>query len=184
MSEYFDRSATEFGNHAYPPGGVWPDAVRAGIGLAVGLGLMLVAAAGSVIFLVGAVLVLLFLAFAGAVWVRRGTVIRADAEGISAVTGLPAAAPFGLGSRRLAWGDMTGLTLRYFSTRRDRTGGWMQLTVKGPGGSVTAQSTISEFPALARRAGRAALRNGLPLGTATRRNLEALGLTPGPDGGT
>lgn len=169
--------------HGYSSEGIWSEAVRAGLGLVLGLGLMAVAPPGGAMFFVGTALALLFAAYGAAVGIRRRTVILADAEGIAAETGLPPAMPFGLGSRRLRWDEVTAVSLRYFSTRRDRSGGWMQLTVTGRDGSIVAQSTISDFPALARRSARAGLRNGLALGTATRRNLEALGLRL-PDGPT
>lgn len=162
--------------HAYGAEGLWGEGLRAGLGLVLGLGLAFVAPAGGAIFAVGTGLVVLFAAYGGGVWLRRRTVIRSDSTGLAAETGLPPGLPFGLGGRRLDWDAVSGVTLRYFSTRRDRSDGWMQLTVRGPGGRIVAQSTISDFPLLARRAGRAALRNRLALGSATRRNLEALGL--------
>lgn len=164
--------------HRYPPDGLWGEAVRAGLGLALGGGLLLVAAPGGAVSYAGLVLVLLFVAYAAAVWLRRRTVVTVDGQGLHAATGLPVWIPFGLGYRAFDWDRMTGLTLRYFSTRRDRSGGWMQLTLKGPQGRLTILSTITGFPALARCAAAAAERNGLPLGSATQRNLQALGREP------
>ncbi|MFC3227291.1 hypothetical protein ACFOGJ_08630 [Marinibaculum pumilum] len=161
--------------HAYPAEGVWGEAARALVGLALGLGLMLISPAGGTVFLAGAALALLFAAFAAAVWRRRGTVVTLDRDGLTLATGLPAGLPFGLSGRRLDWSDLRGMSLRYFSTRRDRSGGWMQLTLKGRAGRLTMLSTISGFPRIARQAEAAARRNGLALGIATERNLLALG---------
>lgn len=170
--------------HAYPPDGITGEAVRASLGIVLGLGIMAVALFGSIIFLVGLGLALLFLAYAGTIWTRRRTVIQTDDAGIDCATGLPGAIPFGYGSRRMAWSELSGLTLRYFSTRRDRSDGWMQITLKGPGGSIVALSSISDFPILAERAALAAHANGLALGLATKRNLEALGFEQPPQSQT
>lgn len=169
--------------HTYPPDGITGEAVRAILGIVLGLGIMAVALFGSVIFLVGLGLALLFVAYAVAIWARRRTVIRTDSAGIDYATGLPGAIPFGYGSRRMDWSDLSGLALRYFSTRRDRSDGWMQITLKGPGGRIVALSSISDFPILAERAALAAQANGLALGLATRRNLEALGIEQPPPAG-
>jgi len=162
--------------HAYPPEGIGGEAVRAGLGLVLGAGLVLVAGPGGLVGLVGFGLTALFGAYAATIWSRRRTVILTDAEGIDCTTGLPASLPFGYGSRRIGWVELSGLTLRYFSTRRDRSDGWMQITLKGRSGTIVALSSISDFPVLAARAAQAADENGLALGHATRRNLEALGL--------
>ena len=167
--------ADESSRHVYPMEGIWGEALRAALGLILGIGLMTVASPGGIVFLVGVVLALLFLAFAAGVWIRRRTVLTLDSKSLTADTGLPAAMPFGLGYRQVDWAEMRGMSLRYFSTRRDRSGGWMQLTLKGRRGRISVLSTVSDFPWIARRAEAAARRNGLTLGTATQRNLLALG---------
>ncbi len=79
-------------------------------------------------------------------------------------------------ARRLAWTDLTGLRLRYFSTRRDRDRGWMQLVLTGGGVTIRLDSTLGGFENIARRAARAAEAADLALSAATVRNLEGLGI--------
>lgn len=79
-------------------------------------------------------------------------------------------------TRRLAWSDLGKLRLRYFSTRRDRDRGWMQLVLSGNGVTLRIDSTLPGFEEIVRRAAAAAAAAGLPLSSATRRNLESLGL--------
>lgn len=80
-------------------------------------------------------------------------------------------------TRRLAWSDLGKLRLRYFSTRRDRDRGWMQLILSGNGVTLRIDSTLPGFEEIVRRAAAAAAAAGLPLSGATRRNLESLGLS-------
>jgi hypothetical protein len=71
------------------------------------------------------------------------------------------------------------MRLGYYSTRRDREGGWMQLKLIGAGGTVKLDSTIDDFTHIARRALAAARANNLQLGEPTLENLAALGIALG-----
>ena len=42
-------------------------------------------------------------------------------------------------SAALRWAELSGVTLRYFSTRKDREKGWMQLILKGSGRAADAR---------------------------------------------
>src|SRR3546814_3256632 len=65
-------------------------------------------------------------------------------------------------------------------TRRDRTQGWMHMTLKGGGRTLTLESTISGFDDIAEQASEAARGNGLKLRDATQENLVALGIVDPP----
>lgn len=99
--------------------------------------------------------------------VRHLSIIVLDEDGLS-VRG-----PLG---HRLAWADLSGMQLRYFSTRRDREKGWMQLNLKGTGRKLRIESTLAGFEDIVRRAAVAAAVAGLDLEAATLGNLEALGI--------
>ena len=87
-------------------------------------------------------------------------------------------------TKKIDWRALRGLELRYYATKRDRTMGWMQLTLKGRdagagiGGTtvVRLESTLDGFDALTRRAAQAAQANDLLLSSATLTNLGARGI--------
>ncbi|MBI1207782.1 MAG: hypothetical protein GC191_10895 [Azospirillum sp.] len=83
-------------------------------------------------------------------------------------------APFG--HTALRWAGLTKLRLRYFSTRRDRERGWLQLILSGADVTLRLDSALDRFDQVVSRAAAAAARNGLGLDPATVDNLAALGI--------
>jgi hypothetical protein len=76
------------------------------------------------------------------------------------------------------WNRLDRLTLSYFSTKRDRSDGWMQLTVGSTGGrAVKIDSSLDHFHDVVERAAEAAGATHLPLSQATRANLRAIGIS-------
>ena len=78
----------------------------------------------------------------------------------------------------IAWSDLSGLTLRFYPLRRDRSDGWMQLTVRATGARLSVDSTLENFDAIAEAALAAGLRNDLPMTQTTMANFRALGFSP------
>lgn len=154
--------------HHYPSAALVADYLRAGAGLAVMAGPLLFADLAPVLFYIFAAVALVFLGFAVKTALRHSTVVELDEAGIRTV------GPLGHG---FAWGEAREVMLRYFSTRRDREDGWLQLIVKGPGRSLEVESTISDFDDLARRARQFAEAAGVPLSEATRTNFDSLDAT-------
>ena len=159
----------------YPRGSQIADYVRAGLGLGFSLPvLLLIDPATFVLWVFGL--------FAGvsALFLAR-TVLRS-----LTVTGFDQTAVWQAGPRprRIAWEALTDLSLKFFSTRRDRSVGWMQLTLAGGGTRIRLESTLDGFDALTERAFLAARDCDLPLTDATLANLMALGLDPKPPGET
>jgi len=75
------------------------------------------------------------------------------------------------------WNRLDRMKLSYFSTKRDRSGGWMQLTVGSVGGRlVRVDSALEGFYDIVERAARAAGAVSLPLSEATRANLRSMGI--------
>ena len=104
---------------------------------------------------------------------RQLTVFHSGEQGIAAHGPLASA---------IAWRDLADLRLRYFSTRRDRKDGWMQLTLRGGGRTMRLESPLIGFADIADRAADAARANGLNLNDATTNNLVALGIeNPEPE---
>ena len=75
-----------------------------------------------------------------------------------------------------AWSELSRVALRYFSVRRDRDGGWLELRLSSGGRSLHLDSRIEGFERIAAQAVRAAVENGLPLDSATLCNFDALGI--------
>ncbi len=84
----------------------------------------------------------------------------------------------GIWHRTITWAELDRMKLAYYSTRRDRKSGWMQLDLGAGGSRVRLDSRIEGFDRLVRRAAEVADARGLELSDATLANLEALGVRP------
>lgn len=147
------------------------DLIRGGFGLAITvLPVVLVQMHWVLVLLFGGAGVL-FAVFTWRIWQRMQTVVETDDIGLILK---------GPGGGLLRWADMEQLKLAYFSTRRDRQKGWMQLTLRGQGRTFRFESTLDGFEALTDRAAEAAHDKGLVLEPATENNLTALGVLRGP----
>lgn len=76
----------------------------------------------------------------------------------------------------ISWAELDRMKLNYYSTRRDRRGGWMQLELGARGTKVRLDSRIAGFDRLVSRAAEVAAMRGIELNEATLANLEALGI--------
>lgn len=153
--------------HRYPPSALRGDYARAGLGLALTLGPAAMVQPGSGALWVLGPLAALFAVFALRTLGRQLAVVELGPGGVSVS---------GLGRATLNWGEIRSLRLDYYSTRGDRSGGWMQLTAKGPSGKVRLDSALEDFVAVVRAASDAARAAGLDVSEATRTNLGHLGI--------
>ena len=122
-----------------------------------------------VAFLIIALLALAFAAYGISTAIRQRTIVEADDIGL---------ATEGFRRTALRWEDLTGLELRYYSVRRDRQKGWMQLRLSATGTRIILDSALDGFLEVTRRAAETAMRKGLPLSDTTGSNLRALGVGP------
>lgn len=120
-----------------------------------------------IVAVVFAAAALVFLAFLVRTWLRHRSVIEADDQGVVAH------GPLGT---RIAWRDLTSFKLRYFSVRRDRQKGWMQLDLRGGGRRLRIESTISGFDEIVSLAHDAALAKTLAIDDSSQANLLSLGM--------
>jgi hypothetical protein len=75
------------------------------------------------------------------------------------------------------WNRLDRLKLSYFSTKRDRSDGWMQLSVGSTGGRlIKVDSALEGFHDIVERAAQAAEVTGAPLSDTTRANLRSMGI--------
>jgi hypothetical protein len=68
------------------------------------------------------------------------------------------------------------MKLRHYTTKSDRTGGWMQLDLGTRQASIRMDSRLECFAEIARTAAAHVRRHGQSLDEATRFNLRALGV--------
>ena len=151
----------------YPQGAVIADYIRALAGMVMALGPLAVFNVGSVMVYILAGLGALFIFFGFRTVLRHLTKVEVSAEGIRI------AGPVG---RAIRWRDLDGMSLRYYTTRRDKLGGWMLLKIKGKGSVVTLDSTIDGFDDIVVRALDAVRDNGVALEESTLANLPAMGI--------
>ena len=153
--------------HRYPARAVLLDYLYSGLGLLFTLGpLGLAASAGPAAWVLGG-LGALFAVYGVRTVLRHRTCLRLSEEKLVVE---------GLLRRHLRWDELTRCTLGYYSTRRNRDRGWMQLTLKTGRRSLTIDSQIEGFDRIVRRAVHAAAGCGIALDHATQENLRALGI--------
>ena len=115
-------------------------------------------------------LTLLFVFFGLRTALRHVTVIETSPEGIAVV------GPLG---KRIAWGDIAKVDLKYFSTSRDKKSkdGWMQLKICNASQCLKMESNLPGFEQIASQAATAAFRNGAEMSETTVENFTAMGVT-------
>ncbi|SMF09352.1 PH domain-containing protein [Tistlia consotensis] len=164
------EAATVF--YRYPPNRLVGDYLRAGVGVAFGLAILL--ASDKVTWVMGLIFGGLALAFGlfGLRTLRQHmTEVAVNEDGI--FTRTPTA------TRTLAWSELEGLRLRYFGSHRQRkskNGGFLELTLYGPAKRMRFESSISGFRDIAWWSSRAARHNGVSLDPATAGNFLAIGI--------
>lgn len=158
----------------YPAADLTGDYLRAGAGLVLTLVPLLAVDMLAWVRWVFIAVALLFALFALRTAQRQLTVVVLDDAGIE-VKGP-------LGRKRLEWAALRKLKLAYYTTRRDRQGGWMQLDLTGAMGQLRIESQLLSFDRVVEAAAAAALTNSLVLTQSTRANLLSLGFEV-PEGG-
>lgn len=155
--------------HRYPSAALRADYFRAGLGFTLTSGLGALARGEPIALGVLGGCALLFLAFGLRTWRRQWMAIELGEEGISTS---------GDHCVTLPWRQLTAINLRYYATKRDRKGGWMQLNLAAGERRLSFESSLEGFVEVVRRSVRAAEANGLALDRATCDNLLALGVMP------
>ncbi len=157
--------------HRYQTRALAGDYLRAGAGFSGSLAVLTLAPWHPVIVVVFVGLGAFCTVFGLRTWQRQMMRVEVTEAGISTA-----------GSARPArravidWRDLAELKLKYYSTRRDHTNGWMEMKLKGPRASLLLDSNLDDFATVVRQAGQAALDNRLSFNPATIGNLGALGI--------
>lgn len=153
--------------HRYPPSALLGDYARAGIGIVLTAGPALAVPTGSVGQYILLPLTALFAVFAARTVWRQISIVEMSPEGLSIANPRP---------MHLSWDKLRDVRLRYYWTKSDRTGGWMQLTLRGEGATIRLDSALEDFIEIARRAARAVAENGLAVSPVTVTNFGSLGI--------
>jgi hypothetical protein len=151
----------ELQEYRYAPRTLLRDYFGAVIGLTVfGAPALFVQLSSVMVLLLGG-LGLLFAVFALRTFIRQRSRFLLDEVGIRV------AGPF---RQQVAWKDVGEVRLRFYSTWRDRTSGWMQLGVKGKGTAIRIDQAIDGFEQIARTTFVMARKHGITLDAATMQN--------------
>jgi hypothetical protein len=154
--------------HRYSLQNLLPDYLRGGAGLIIGGGGWLLAPGVLHVVVIFGGLTLLFLLFTMRTVARQYTRIEMTDDAITSG---------GIGRLTLRWSDLDRVKLRYYSTRRNRSGGWMTLKLARGRTAISVDSNIDGFDAIAARAARTLADNRVTADDVTLANLAALGLT-------
>ena len=168
-----DELSAATSRHAYPASAMVGDYLRTAAGLGAAGLLFATEPVGAVAAGVIGSFAAIFAVFGMRTALRHGTLLEASDTELHAS---------GLARRTIVWSELDRMRLSYYSTRRDRKSGWMQLQLAAGGSKLSLDSRIGGFEELVRRAAAAAEARGLPLNDTTVANIEALGITP-PDSG-
>jgi hypothetical protein len=155
----------------YPAKALLGDYLRSGLGIVLTLPPAVAVPAGSAAQYVLGALVALFGTFGARTVIRQRSTVAIEDAGVTVAA---------LRRTRLDWAQLRGVKLAYYSTRGDRTEGWMQLTLKGAGGpaggTIRVDSSLDGFVEVARAAADAAKPAGIALSETTRVNFASLGI--------
>ncbi len=161
----------------YPTRSLVGDYLRASVGVAVGLSVLASASGSIIVVIIVGGLTALFGGFAYRTLRRHLLRVAVTTETICGT---------GMGTQELPWDKLTMLKLRYYGTRRQRNredgGGFMQLTIKGAGASLTLESSIEGFEYIVWRAAKAARDSDIGLDPISAGNLLQLGIDADEDG--
>jgi hypothetical protein len=154
--------------YTYPTSAMYGDYTRAAAGFVPTAAILAAMPVGMVAATVLSGFAALFAVFGVRTILRHGTRFEVTGSALRAS---------GLRHTSIAWGELDGMTLAYYSTRRDRRDGWMQLELRSRWTKIRVDSRIEGFTELVDKSARAARSRGLSLNAATLANLAALGVT-------
>jgi len=159
--------------HAYPAAAMVGDYLRAAAGLVPSAFLLITLPVGTTAATVLGGFAAIFAVFGLRTALRHGTSLEMTE------TELRAHGPW---RSTIEWAKLDHMRLAYYSTRRDRRSGWMQLDLGAGGQRLRLDSRIDGFDRVVHHAAMVAAARGLELNEATATNLQALGIRL-PDSG-
>ncbi len=152
--------------YRYPLNRLAGDYVRAGAGLMLTAGPALVVSLTLVPLVILLLLAVLFFGYGLHTFFCHRRRIIVDDDQISAQPG----------AISLNWKELTELKLEYYSTRKESTSGWMQMTLRSDNKRLKLDSRLEGFQNIARLAATNAHANDVLVNRATASNLASLGI--------
>jgi hypothetical protein len=160
-------------SHCYPTSAMLGDYLRAAAGFVPATAILAAVPVGPAAEAVLGGFAGLFALFGIRTMLRHGTRFEISDSALRAT---------GLLNASIVWEKLDRMRLSYYSTRRDRRDGWMQLKLRSGWSSIHLDSRVEGFGDLVEKSARAAERRSLPLDTATMANLAVLGVRVRADG--
>lgn len=151
--------------HTYPLYSVLGDYIRAVLGVAVSAVPLIFISSRPLITYIFWGLIVVFSGYGLRTLTRHLTRIEATDEGVVANGPI---------RKAFAWRELSKLRLKYFSTKRDKSNGWLQLEMTGNGRRIDVDSSISGFNDMVARATDAATVNGIALDEASIANIASI----------
>ncbi|MEM7653204.1 MAG: hypothetical protein AAF220_08490 [Pseudomonadota bacterium] len=156
--------------HVYPPESLVSDYIRTAIGVVVTGGLLLFMETALIVALILLGGFILFAAFGIRTWLRTKVKFLVTPEGLQREGYFPGS---------FLWSDLSAVSLRYYAVRKDSEASWMTLSLKFGGTSISIESTISDFDAIARVVADHASHNRITVSERTETNFAGIGLALG-----
>lgn len=154
--------------HRYPSETLIGDYMRAGLGLLLTVPPLLWMEPGTAIALSLFLVAGICLYFVARTFDRNRTVVSLEDDTIT-VTSLRKAT--------IRWDEMARMSLAYYATKRDKSDGWLEITIKDAQATIKLDSRLQHFGAIVVKAARVARERGIPLNQITLSNLRALKIT-------
>jgi hypothetical protein len=154
--------------HRYPPQTLVGDYVRAGLGLLLTVPPLLFLGPGTAIALALIIVAAVCLFFVARTLERNRAVVSLDDEAITLTS---------FRTARVRWVDLARMTLSYYTVKRDKSEGWMELILKDDKATIKLDSRLEGFLAIVVKAARVARERRIPLNQITLSNLKALKIT-------
>lgn len=159
--------------HRWPARALSGDVIRGAVALGAALFLLLLVPVASSVFFVALALSVVFGLYLAGTLSRLRSTIEIDEQGVRLSGGL-------LGAKSIKWTELRRFELRYFSLRRDRKEGWMDLKLHGGRQTIAIDDRLDRFHDVLARAWEAARAAEVGVSEATHANLIAAGVIAMP----
>ncbi|MGY8994805.1 MAG: hypothetical protein ACKVH7_00010 [Alphaproteobacteria bacterium] len=165
--------------HRYDTRVLMGDYIRAGAGALICFAPVLLVEVVNVLVYILLSIGTVFTVFGLRTLIKQMTSIELSATGIRTLGPL---------ARTIGWSELSGMKLAFYSMRRNRYGGtmdlsgsksWMELKLRGTGNTITVDSSLDGFDSVVAVAMEAAQDRELPLNDVTLANLDAMGFAVG-----